>query len=243
MRLRPIDRSRLARLAERYYPGFSGPSEHFDEIVQQTLKPCSHLLDAGCGCGKFFRLEHAKRLGSLIVGVDIAADIQQNADLDLGVRGDLENLPFTDSSFDVVVCRVVIEHLRQPSLALAEFYRVLAPGGRLFIFTPNLLHYFGLVAKCTPHRFHTWFNRRVRGFEEEDTFPTYYRANTRRALRRLLASSGFHRVRIDLFEHRPDVLGFFLPLYFLGVAYGRLVRHFEWLSMFRTNIVAVGRKE
>jgi SAM-dependent methyltransferase len=230
-------------LAGRYYPGFKSPSERFDEVLQETLQPGIHVLDAGCGSGKFLQWEHAKRLGCLIVGVDIAAAVRQNPNLDLRVRGDLERLPFTDSTFDVVVCRVVIEHLLQPSLALTEFHRVLTRGGQLLIFTPNLLHYFGLVAKFTPHRFHTWFNRRVRGFEDEDTFPTYYRANTRRSLRRLLASSGFHRVRIDLFEHRPDVLGFLLPLYFLGVAYGRLVRRFEWLSMFRTNIVAVGRKE
>lgn len=50
------------------------------------------------------------------------------------VRGDAQQLPFPDTSFDAVTMNFGILHLSQPDSALAEARRVLAPGGR-FAFT------------------------------------------------------------------------------------------------------------
>ena len=49
-------------------------------------------------------------------------------------------LPFEDCSFDVVLCREVIEHVESVPHTLREFRRVLAPGGRLVLTFPNRLH-------------------------------------------------------------------------------------------------------
>jgi SAM-dependent methyltransferase len=49
-------------------------------------------------------------------------------------------LPFADASFDVVLCREVIEHVESVPHTLREFRRVLAPGGRLVLTFPNRLH-------------------------------------------------------------------------------------------------------
>lgn len=66
-----------------------------------------------------------------------------------------EGLPFEDDSFDLVWCAEVIEHLRDPERALAEFRRVAKPGGDILLTTPNsyawlfrLIALFGL----TPQR-------------------------------------------------------------------------------------------
>ncbi len=56
---------------------------------------------------------------------------------------DAARTPFEDESFDLVSCSQVLEHLpaaRQPAL-LAEMWRLCAPGGLLWLDTPNLLHY------------------------------------------------------------------------------------------------------
>ncbi|MCX6556423.1 MAG: methyltransferase domain-containing protein [Candidatus Aminicenantes bacterium] len=46
-------------------------------------------------------------------------------------------LPFADASFDLLVCIDVHEHLQQPELLAAESFRVLKPGGRAVVTTPN----------------------------------------------------------------------------------------------------------
>jgi SAM-dependent methyltransferase len=142
----------------------------------------------------------------------------------------------------VVNCRLAIEHVDAPETVLREFHRVLKPGGRLTIFTPNLLHYFGVTATLTPDWFHVWFNTRVRGFDSSDIFPTFYRANTRWKLRALLLKSGFGRLELTMVEGAPNVLAFNPVLHRVGIAYERLVKRFDVLSAFRLNIIAVAHK-
>ncbi len=157
----------------------------------------------------------------------------------------MNDLPFSDGSFDVVYGRWLVEHLESPAIALREFYRVLKPGGRLALFTTNLLHYYGAAARITPHWFHLWFNRRVRGFTESDIFPTYYRVNTRWCLIKLLCDAGFQplNIEIELVEGAPTVLGFNRVLHRLGMSYEYLAKRFESLSSFRMNLIAIARKE
>ena len=221
----------------------SSPEYFFEQHLSEAIHPGDHILDAGCGAGKFFRMGLARQLGCHVVGADLGENLRANSAIDSAVRANLKTLPFASNSFDVVNCRLVIEHLDAPQAALQEFHRVLKPGGRLAIFTPNLLHYFGAAARCTPHWFHLWFNSKVRGFDADDIFPTYYRANTRRRLRALLCESGFNRAEITLYEGAPSVLAFNRLLHAMGVAYERLVKRFDALAPFRLNIVAIARKD
>jgi ubiquinone/menaquinone biosynthesis C-methylase UbiE len=219
------------------------PERVFEEKLRRIIAPGDRVLDAGCGTGKFFGMDFAREIGCQLVGIDLRQDLSANSEIDFGVRAELNRLPFSDGSFDVVNCRLVIEHVDFPDTVLKEFYRVLKPGGRLAIFTPNLLHYFGAAASLTPHWFHVWFNSRVRGFDEHDIFPTRYRANTRRRLRKLFLKSGFSRADISMVEGAPSVLTFNSLLHGMGLAYERLVNRYDFLSSFRLNIIAVAYKD
>jgi SAM-dependent methyltransferase len=218
------------------------PEGCFEERLRQILRPGDRILDAGCGRGKFFPLTFAKRLGCHVTGVDICEDLALNPSLDARIRADLSSLPFQKESFDIVNCRLVVEHLRTPEIAFREFHRVLTPGGRLAIFTPNLLHYFGASAKATPQWFHAWFNSKIRGFAKGDTFPTHYRGNTMRRLKAQLSVAGFDRIEISMVEGNPSVLTFNSILYDIGTAYKNLVDRFPFLSGFRLNIIAITYK-
>lgn len=100
-------------------------------------------LDVGCGTG-FFALLLAG-LGHRAVGVDFADAMltrarEKAADAGLAIdfhSGDVENLPFDDGSFDFLIERHVIWTLPDPARALAEWARVLRPGGRLVLVEGN----------------------------------------------------------------------------------------------------------
>ena len=100
------------------------------------LRPTDRVLELGCGNGKF--LLWNRDLTGLSVGVDPAplfAD-QALAELDL-VQGDARLLPFPNRSFSKAWSIDVLEHLDHDDIRryLAEAYRVLAPGGLLFVFS------------------------------------------------------------------------------------------------------------
>jgi SAM-dependent methyltransferase len=95
------------------------------------------ILDAGCGAGHLFAALQER--GAAVTGIDSSAEMLQlarervNADADLRLA-DLRNpLPFPDSSFDDVIASLVLHYLEDWSTPLAEFRRVLVPGGRLIV--------------------------------------------------------------------------------------------------------------
>ena len=49
---------------------------------------------------------------------------------------DLQNIPFSDETFDIVICNHMLEHVDDPVAALRELRRVLKPGARLICQTP-----------------------------------------------------------------------------------------------------------
>jgi len=106
------------------------------ELAQ--IKAGDRVLDAGCGTGVFAR-EAVNHTGSAdrVTGVDlnrsmleVASSIQPQINWQ---QGDVSQLAFPDASFDVVASQFVLMFVPAAATALAEMWRVLAPGGRLVI--------------------------------------------------------------------------------------------------------------
>jgi 2-polyprenyl-3-methyl-5-hydroxy-6-metoxy-1,4-benzoquinol methylase len=97
------------------------------------------IVDIGCGEG--ITLERLVRTfhGKNIEGIDTEREnIEICRKQGLPVRyGSVFNLPFSESSIDCVLFLEVIEHLKEPRMALLEINRVLAPKGRLILIFPN----------------------------------------------------------------------------------------------------------
>lgn len=81
------------------------------------------ILDAGCG--KALLRKDFQNKGHTYYGFDVESN---NADC----LADINYLPFDANKFDLVLCRSVLQYTLTPVNALAEFYRVLAPEGKLF---------------------------------------------------------------------------------------------------------------
>jgi 2-polyprenyl-3-methyl-5-hydroxy-6-metoxy-1,4-benzoquinol methylase len=103
--------------------------------VARVVQP----LDAGCGEGYLSRI--LARNGATVTGVDSSAKLieaarTQNDNGALTVSFDVasvDEMPYTDDTFDLVVCNHVLNDLHDPSKAISEFARVLHNGGRLII--------------------------------------------------------------------------------------------------------------
>ncbi len=229
-------------LRQRFYPaGFRSMYDRLQDAIDEVVRPTDTVLDAGCGSGRVFQHRLAGR-ARRVVGIDVTDEPRDNPNIDGAAKGNLAALPLRDASFDLIVMSHVAEHLTKPEAVFRELARVLRPGGRLLLLTPNRWHYVALVARLVPHRLHVAFNR-WRGVDARDIFPTAYRANTAGRLRTLAANAGLTVERLERTETEPEYLAFHLAPYALGVAYERLVNRFSLMTPLRVNLLLVARKK
>src|SRR3984885_7952076 len=96
------------------------------------------LLDIGFGSGAFLAAAHA--IGWEVTGIDTDSKVVSNA-LRRGLnvlQGGLEVLAGESNAFDVITLSHVIEHVHEPTRVLEACYRLLKPGGKLWLETPNI---------------------------------------------------------------------------------------------------------
>lgn len=97
--------------------------------------------------------------GSLILnlasGIKTIREDVVNVDLfpypNVQVVADIHNLPFEDNSADAVICESSLEHFKNPEKAVKEMYRVLKPGGLLYISAPFIVGF-----HASPDDFYRW---------------------------------------------------------------------------------------
>jgi SAM-dependent methyltransferase len=220
-----------------YYPCYQNEDEAFSAILEPMLTSDAMVLDAGCGSGQYFRHRWKSRVRQFI-GCDLGSDVRENSNLSAGVVGTLEALPFRNGTFDVVIARYVLEHLPDPGRVFAELARVLKPGGKFVALTPSKHHYVSLISRLIPDALHSAVTSALWG-SKTHSFPTFYRANSKRALQTYGERAHLQLIEYRAREYRPAYLKFFLPFFLLGVVYERVVNRFEVLSPFRVNIIAV----
>jgi SAM-dependent methyltransferase len=100
--------------------------------------PGRRLLEIGCGSGAF--LARMRRLGWDVCGLDpdpaAVSWGRQAYGLDISCNT-LDQADFSADSFDVITMNHVVEHVHDPMALLTECERILRPGGRLILTTPN----------------------------------------------------------------------------------------------------------
>jgi 2-polyprenyl-3-methyl-5-hydroxy-6-metoxy-1,4-benzoquinol methylase len=143
--------------------------------------PRGRLLDVGCGGGK--ALKYLRELGWDAEGLDADPEAVANArSKGLEVRtGALADLKYPDDSFDAITMNHVIEHVPDPVALIAECRRLLKPGGRIVMATPNAA---GAGSRA--------YGPDWRGLEP----PRHHQVFSPVSLRRLGEKAGFSGVRV-----------------------------------------------
>jgi ubiquinone/menaquinone biosynthesis C-methylase UbiE len=239
------------RLMRFVLPKLEWNQEVYGRLLGEYVNVETRWLEAGCGHRLLgWGLEKIEQelmaRPKSVVGVDLdLSALRRHENLHFAVCGNLDSLPFPDGSFDLVTSNMVVEHLSDPSATLGEFCRVLAPGGVLVIHTPNLMNYAVAISRALkallPRRVILWLIRLIEWRTEEDVFPTYYRANTARRLRSILAQFGMAEENRDMLVGPQPVSAFFAPIALLEMLLIRATLQ-PALRSLRTSIFGVYRK-
>jgi SAM-dependent methyltransferase len=133
----------------RVMKGVRGPGMADEHRIARSLldlTPGDAVLDVACGTGNFTR-GFARAVGpeGLALGIDVSEPMLARAvsdtqsaglvDRTAYVRGNAQELPFVDGVFDGVCCFAALHLFADPSRALDRMSALLAPGGRIAIFT------------------------------------------------------------------------------------------------------------
>lgn len=169
-----------------------------------AVEPGQRLLDVACGTGVVAR-ECARR-GATVTGLDlnegmlsVAARIAPDIDWR---QGDAQDLSFDDEAFDTVVCQFGLMFFPEREKALAELWRVLAPGGQFAVSTWDAIEqipiYVALVELIEKHA----------GTDASQALRAPFWLGDKGNLSRILGDAGIEGFSIDTYagtEHFADV--------------------------------------
>jgi len=123
--------------------GISPDDERYRAILAEYRRlgqPPAVTVDVGANDGRAFA-EFGIGAGSLAVGIDISGDLLRRFNKRVAgktaVLADGSEIPLRGGCAGFLFCTETLEHLADPAAAVAEFVRVLRPGGRLIIQSPN----------------------------------------------------------------------------------------------------------
>ncbi|WP_327657410.1 class I SAM-dependent methyltransferase [Streptomyces sp. NBC_00483] len=136
-----------ADVYQEWAPHYDAPGNQMIDVEQPVVRrildglPVGTALDAACGTGRHTVYLH--ELGHDVIGVDASPEMLAQArnslpDVDFH-EAELHQLPLPDNAVDTVVCALALTHVPDLAAVLAEFARVLRPGGNLVISDAHLL--------------------------------------------------------------------------------------------------------
>lgn len=113
--------------------------EHLEKrSIRQALEGVTHdmhgkLLDAGCGSKPYYDLlkDHVE----MYIGLEYPPSTTSGTKIAADLYADAMYLPIKSNSVDIVLSTQVLEHLPKPASFFQEAYRVLIPGGKLYLST------------------------------------------------------------------------------------------------------------
>jgi ubiquinone/menaquinone biosynthesis C-methylase UbiE len=217
-------------LAKHYRPE-DHPYRQYERKVESILKPEHTILDAGCGRSAPVLSKYIGRAVKLI-GVDLEDYTSSSGEIEY-IQGNIASIEVPSASIDIVISRAVLEHVPDPSAVFSEVDRILKPGGSFIFLTPNLWDYVSIISFLVPNRFHPYIVNKTEGRIMEDVFPSYYKANTHRAISNLCKETKLSIHEFKWLSQYPAGFMFSAILFRVAMVYEKLISRFDALAFLR----------
>lgn len=221
-----------------------GNQEFGTSFIPKYLKPDITIYDLGGGKNPFLSSQDKHRLGSRVVGIDIDA-----AELSAAPEGVYDRTIVADiatyrgqGDADLVICRALLEHVRDVPAAFRAIATILKPEGVALIFVPCRNALFARLNLLLPER-----TKRAVLFglfpkaSREQGFPSYYHRCTPRDFRQLATDQGL-RVMEQRLYYQSAYFTFFLPLHVLWRAWVLLFRAIAGAQAAETFSMAIEKR-
>jgi SAM-dependent methyltransferase len=195
--------------------------ETHDKVVEMMeSEPRGKVLDVPTGTG--ILADRLRRMGFEVSCCDINPSFFSVPELKIEI-GDLNHtLPYSDDSFDYLICLEGIEHTENPSNAIREFQRILKKGGKIFLSTPNFLNIerrlrflvTGTFSKIPSHEV-------IRDIWKGDLSMAHLSPLGYPLLKFIMECYGFRILRLGKDRSKPKMV-WLLPLVWMIRLYGRM---------------------
>lgn len=130
-----------ADVYREWAPDYDAPGNGMIDLEQPIVRgildglPVGTALDAACGTGR--HAAYLAELGHQVIGIDESPEMLEQArkrlpEADLQ-RAGLGRIPLADNTMDTIVCGLALTHVAELEPVMAEFARVLRPGGHLVV--------------------------------------------------------------------------------------------------------------
>src|SRR4051812_12824840 len=140
---KPYKGMAMEGMIARWYTNIRKDDVELEPVVRQVsdlLRPGSRILEVAPGPG-YLAVELARLGRYQVVGLDISASFVQIARAKAKQasvaaefhQGDAAHMPFSDGTFDFIVCRAAFKNFTEPAQAIREMHRVLKLGGTALI--------------------------------------------------------------------------------------------------------------
>jgi len=110
-----------------------------NSMIKEKISFQGNISDIGCGTGELIEIL-SKETSHKLIGIDYSPEMLEQARLRLSGTGnaelrlgELEHLPMKNQEIDTAIMNMVLHHISQPELPIAEVYRVLKPGGTFIL--------------------------------------------------------------------------------------------------------------
>lgn len=206
--------------------GYYRPSDCYEALVSKLVTTETDWIDVGGGSALFpenppLSQQLAARARRVVV-VDPSDTIDANPFPHERAKCLIEQYQ-TNDQFDLATLRMVAEHIANPSSVAKTLNRILRHDGIVVIFTVNRWSPVTVISHLLPFWSHYPIKKMFWGGDEEDTFPTVYKMNTRKTLLRLFRKYGFEECQ---FRYLDDlsVFGRFKHLNYVELFIWRLLK-------------------